>query len=296
MADAMRAAPVTAIVLNWCAEADTTACVRSLLASDHPALTVLIVDNGSPDGSGARLHAAFPEVPYLQTGANLGFTGGNNRGIAWAMERGAEWVLLVNDDATVAPDCVSRLLAAAQSRPRVAGVSPTITYKVRPDLVWFGGGDFSPKRAMGRHRHEGRPLAAVAADGPVEISFMTGCVCLVSVAALREVGALAEDYFAYVEDAELSLRLVRAGWTLLHEPRARAGHDIALDSHVESSPWQIVQRDRNRRRLARRHYGAAERLRFLAWFGATRLVHLARFVVRGDLARARAIVTGMVTP
>lgn len=290
---------VTAIVLNWCAEEDTTACVRSLLASDHEALTVLVVDNGSPDGSGERLHARFPDVPYLQTGANLGYTGGNNRGIAWALEHGADWVLLVNDDAEVAPDCVRRLVEAAVEGARdggspVAGTCPTIVHHHRPDVIWFAGGEFSVRLGMGVHWNEGEPLSALAGmKEPREVTFMTGCVCLLSAAALREVGTFTEDYFAYGEDAELALRLTRAGWRMLHVPRALALHRIA-DGSPDASPWQIVQRDRNRRRLARRHFTGADRVRFALWVYPTRLLHLARYLARGDMKRARAIVTGIV--
>ena len=72
---------VTAVVLNWCGEAVSTDCLRSLKCSEYRNLTVLLVDNGSPDGSGDRLRMAFPEVDFLQTGENLGYVGGNNRGI-----------------------------------------------------------------------------------------------------------------------------------------------------------------------------------------------------------------------
>ena len=81
-----------AVVLNWCAEDDTARAVASLFAQHEPGVTVLIVDNASPDGSGARLQQRFPEVPFLQTGANYGYAGGNQRAIAWALQQGADAV------------------------------------------------------------------------------------------------------------------------------------------------------------------------------------------------------------
>ena len=288
---------VVAVVLNWCAEDDTAACLESLARSDWPALTTLLVDNGSPDGSGDRLHARFPALPYLQTGANLGYTGGNNRGFAWALEHGADYVLVLNDDTVVAPDCVRRLVEAAESATRggarVGGVSPKILYHDAPDRVWFGGGDFSSMRALGLHRGELRADEPARDRGVERITFMTGCCFLVPAPVLRAAGGFAEEFFAYVEDVELSLRLARAGYALLYEPRARVLHRIAPEP-PRSSPFQIRQRDRNRRRLVRRHYGPAERLGFAVWFYPTRAVHLLRYAAARDWERARAQWEGMV--
>ena len=89
---------VTAVVLNWCGEVVTTECLRSLLASDYKPLKALLVDNGSPDGSFERLRALFPNLDFIQTGKNLGYAGGNNRGIEWAMRDGADYVLILNND------------------------------------------------------------------------------------------------------------------------------------------------------------------------------------------------------
>src|SRR3954469_23326637 len=110
-----RTAPhVTVVVLNWCNESETADCLQSLAADRSGTLTVLLVDNGSPDGSGERLHARFGDIPYLQTGSNLGYAAGNNRGFERALADGADYVMVLNDDTIVDPDCVTRLLAAAE--------------------------------------------------------------------------------------------------------------------------------------------------------------------------------------
>jgi GT2 family glycosyltransferase len=104
-------------------------------------------------------------------------------------------------------------------------------------------------------------------------------------------GAFDESFFAYVEDAELSHRLTRAGYSLVYEPSARVAHRIAPSAR--DSAFQIRQRDRNRRRLVARHYGPFDRVRFAIWFYPTRAVHLVRYVTLGDWARATAVVDGM---
>lgn len=280
-------ARVTAIVLNWCNEPDTAACLESLAASRYDALTVLLVDNGSPDGSGARLHARFPNTPFLQTGSNLGYAGGNNRGMDWALARAGDFLLVLNNDTVVDPDCVSALVRAAEETG-AAVVAPQIVYFDEPDRVWYGGGTFSVPRAVGVHRGQDQHALGDMARSPV--TFVTGCCFLVRSDVIRRVGGFDETYFAYVEDAELSLRLVRSGHALVFEPKALVRHRIKRGS--AETPFQIRQRDRNRRRLAARHYSRAERALFALWFYPTRAARFAMCAARGDWARAKAIAVG----
>jgi len=283
---------VVAVVLNWCGAEDTAACLESLAESEYPALTTLLVDNGSPDGSGDGLARAFPHLPYLQTGRNLGYSGGNNLGIAWARERDADYVFVVNNDTVVDPAAIRRLVGAAEGDPEAAAVVPTIVYATDPGTIWYAGGSFSPLHGLGLHHREGTPAPIANGQPPEPVTFASGCACLFRMDALDGVGLFAEDFFAYVEDAELSVRLLRAGHRILHVPGARVLHrTTTLDADPE--PFQIRLRDRNRRRLMRRHFPLRDRLPFLARFYATRVVRLARYGVRRDWERARAILEGM---
>ncbi len=290
-----RTPAVTVVVLNWCGEADTAECLRSLVAATHDALTVLLVDNGSPDGSGERLRRAFPELPFLQTGKNLGYTGGNNRGIAWALARGADHVVILNNDTVVEPECIARLVAVAESDPTVGAVAPKILVHGAPDRLWYAGGDLALARGTGRHRGEGeRDGRDDEAAGPTPVSFMTGCCFLITRVALDRVGGFDDGYFAYNEDVDLSYRLLAAGLRIVYEPRARLYHKVPVGA-VEPTPFQIVQRDRNRRRFAALRLGPLGRARFAAWFYPTRAVHLARYAARGDWARVRAVWGGLIS-
>ena len=288
---------VTVVVLNWCDEGRTARCLRSLQDADHDALTLLLVDNGSPDGSGDRLRAAFPEVEYLQTGSNLGYAGGNNRGIERALSQGADAVLILNNDTVVEPDAVPRLVRTLESEGEgVGGVAPKILRLDDPSVVWYAGGEFSRLHGVGLHPGEGRRDPAASADeGPRDVTFLSGCCCLLSASALRASGGFDESFFAYVEDAELSLRLTSSGYRLLYEPRARILHDVP-PAGTQPSPFQIRRRDLNRRRLMRMHFGWHERAPFLARFYLTRALLLVRYLVTGDLGRARAIAAGAFGP
>ena len=286
---------VWAIVLTYGGAEDVTReCIDSLLAQDHPALSVLLVDNASYDGSGSRLRDRYPQIHYLNTGANLGYTGGNNRGIAYALDRGADHVLVVNNDTVLERNCVAELVWAAEQGHRVGAVAPKILCHDDPRRIWFAGGDYSYTRAIGSHRRE------LELDDPGEtrrldpITFVTGCCFLMPGTVAKALGGFREDFFMYCEDAELSLRLQRLGYRMYYQPAARLLHH-GPPAGSPPRPVATRYRDRNRRRLVRAHYNPLQRLVFAAWFYPTRVIRLAQYVLGGDFERARAIVAGAVS-
>jgi GT2 family glycosyltransferase len=246
-----------------------------------------LVDNGSTDGSGERLHTRFPDVQYLQTGSNLGYAGGNNRGFEVALATATDYVLVLNNDTVVDPGCIGALVSAAEETGAAVS-APLIVYFDEPDRVWYGGGVLSRARAVGIHLGEVQPVDPTQRRSPT--SFVCGCCFLVRADVLRNVGGFDETFFAYAEDAEWSLRVAEAGHAMIYEPSARVLHRI--EPGAAPSAFQIRQRDRNRRRIASLHFGLPERVRFATWFYPTRLAHLARYAAAGDLERARAIVEG----
>ncbi len=297
----MTGAAVHAIVLNWNGESDTAACLESLLAQRGVTLEILLVDNASDDGSGERLRNRYPRIAYLQTGANLGYAGGNNLGIDWALARGAAWLLVVNNDTVADPECVRRLLEAAASDARIAALSPLITRFDDPHRVWFAGGRFDRARAIGSHDHENERLDVVLGSDDESgalirtCSFLSGCCLLLRARAIEDAGHFRADFFAYMEDVDLSLRLTESGWRLGWVPAARLAHRVPLHG-TPPSPMQILLRDRNRRRFVRAHYSPAWRIVFAFWFYPTRMIHLARYTLTGDWSRARAVIAGMREP
>ena len=290
----VRLPEVWAIVLtHGGAEEITAACFDSLLAQDYRALTILLVDNASFDGSGARLRDRYPGIQYLNTGGNLGYTGGNNRGIEHALAHGADYLLILNNDTVLEPTCVRILMESARGADRLGALAPKILYFDDPARTWFAGGDFSFPRAMGMHRRE------LALDDPMEaprldeMTFATGCCFLMPAAVARAVGGFREDFFIYGEDVELSLRMTRAGYRLYYQPAARMLHREPA-RRPDSTPFQILQRDRNRRRMVRQHFSVPQKIVFALWFYPTRVVRLAQYLLRGEWKRAATIVRAAV--
>lgn len=284
---------VTAVVLNWCNYDDTVDCLDSLLNCEYENLDILLVDNGSVDDSFEKLNASFPQITFLQTGENIGYAGGNNRGIEKALHRDINYVLVLNNDTILDSKSVSQLVNVAEEASlRVGGVVPKILYYDQPDRIWYAGGEFSPMRGLGIHWREGELDQSGEEETVREVTFMTGACCLFSAEALRELKGFDEDFFAYVEDAELSLRMTDAGYQMYYQPKARILHRCP-PLGAPPSPFQIRQRDRNRRRIMRKHGSRREYLPFLARFYLTRVILFGRYIITGDWQRAQAILHGM---
>jgi GT2 family glycosyltransferase len=285
---------VTVVLLSYQTEgiADTAACIESLQSGCYPDLRIIVIDNGTPQDVAASLENRFPDVVYCRLPQNLGFTGGNNRGIERALDEGCDYVLMLNNDTVVEPDCVTQLVQAAEADRNAGAVGGQIFYFDEPKRIWFAGGDFSRMRGTGLHRTVGGRQRPVAATGTEEVSFLTGCCMLVPADVLRKVGGLEEDFFAYIEDVEFCLRLRTAGYKVLYAPAARLFHKVPV-VEPEIPPHKIDLRDRNRRRLARRRFTAVDQLRFALFFYPSRLLQAGRYLLRGDRARLMAVWYGV---
>jgi GT2 family glycosyltransferase len=218
------------IVLSWNRREDTVSCLDGLAKVSEPPVRIVCVDNGSADGSVEAVRDGHPDVHLIENGRNLGFSGGCNVGIRWALAQGAEWVVLVNNDAIVAADAIAGLAAAAEQHPE-AGVLAGKLYRAdRPDRVWYAGQRFLAWLGYsGRHRGEGRR------DGPryerlSPTDRANGALMAISRAAIQRLGLLDEELFAYVEDVDYSLRARAAGFEVLFVPAARAWHRVGASS------------------------------------------------------------------
>ena len=206
---------VAIVVLNWNGWQDTVACVASLQPVTYRDLEILVVDNGSTDDSVAEIRSAFPTLTLLMSGANLGFGGGCNLGIRHALARGADYVWLINSDATVDPGALTALVRVAEQNPLVGAVGSVLYEADKPNQVQlWGGGRIN--LWLGRSNR-------CLVPGP--ISFISGASVLLRRAALEEVGMFDEElFFMYWEDTDLGFRLAHAGWQMAVAEDSRIWH------------------------------------------------------------------------
>jgi GT2 family glycosyltransferase len=212
------------IVVNWNGWRETLRCIASLRTAAFPQRQIVVVDNGSTDESLTRLSAALqpPRERLIAVGANLGFTGGANVGLRLALDEGVPYALLLNNDATVAPDCLATLLDAAEQQPEAGFLGPRILWNADRGRIWSAGISVTWRQAaFDDHRDEpdgARHAARRIVDG------LSGCALLVRRSVLERVGLLDERYFAYYEDLDWCLRGARAGFSSLYVGDAVAYH------------------------------------------------------------------------
>jgi GT2 family glycosyltransferase len=215
---------VGCVLLNWNGWRDTVTCLAALAKLDYSNLSVVVVDNGSTNDSVARIRAAFPGTPLIETGKNLGFAGGVNAGIRYVLQRNADFVWLLNNDTEPRPGALAELVRKALSDPDFGAVGSVLLYAHDPTAVqaWGGG---KVNCWIGHTSHALSPREDAWFD------YLTAASVLLPRRALADVGLLDESYFLYWEDGDLSFRLRRRGWKLgvaadsivLHKANASTG-------------------------------------------------------------------------
>lgn len=212
---------VYVLLLNWNGWRDTLECLASLQHLEYDNFSVVVLDNGSTDDSVKRIQEAFPSVILIENGQNRGFAAGNNVGIQYALERGGDYIWLLNNDTIVDPNALSALVEMAESNPRLGAVGSVLYYLEEPGRVQAWGGGWV-SLVFGTAMHFTSPVSRE------RIGYLTGASILIRRAALEHVGYLDEGFFMYWEDVDYCFRLRKAGWQL-----AVAGESRVL--HKESS-------------------------------------------------------------
>jgi GT2 family glycosyltransferase len=250
--------PVVAIVLNWNNLPDTLECVESVRCSDYLNLAVWVVDNCSDVDPTLELHAKYPDVRVFRNTRNLGYAGGNNTGVRAAIDCGTAYILLLNNDVVVAPDCVRRLVEAAQANRQIGMATPTVFHYHRRNEVYWDGGVVDWRN--GDARHDSRTLPVEG--GITRSEWLDGCSLFVRVSVIHDIGLLDERYFLYFEDADWSIRAARRGWTNAVVSEARAWHKVNASTGGSDNPVMRFYIIRNQYLFATTHCSVPGRLRW----------------------------------
>ncbi len=233
------------VMVNWNLREHTLACLDSVFGMEYPSFEVIVVDNGSTDGSVVEIAQAFPHVSQLVNEENRGFAAAANQGIEMAVAEGCDYVLVLNNDTVVATDLLEQLIAAGQSDPQIGILSPRIFFFDDPERTWH--------LAARWHRWLPIPVHVWAAEGPiVEADFVTGCGMLLRRRLLEKVGAFDTSYFMYGEDVDICARARRAGYRVVAVPRAHMWHKVSLSANKASAEMRYWQA-RNRILVYRRY-------------------------------------------
>lgn len=265
MIDALVEEPlVSIIVLNWNGRADTIECLGSVRAIQYTNYHVIVVDNGSVDGSVPAVRQTFPEVTIVETGRNLGYAGGNNAGIDAALKKGAQFILLLNNDTIVAPDILEKFVDAARRFPNAAALTGTIYRYDDGQRIWWADAHWVEREGSFVCPSEGALDPGVADDSARDTDYACGCTIFMRAALVREVGPLDAQYFLTFEETDWCFRVRHRGYRCLLVPKVKVWHKGSVSFKGGESPLYSYFFTRNRLLFAERHLGA--RARVIVWW------------------------------
>jgi len=229
-------------------------CLDSLNKISYPNFQIIIVHNGlrSKPLIDALSQLSPPVVGIIETGVNIGYSGGNNIGIREALNLGTDYILLLNDDTVVAPDFLDVLLETAEKSPDMGILGPRIYYFHEPNKIWYTGARFDPDTCLLT-----TPGSDQLEDGmnsePLESDYITGCALLIKRRVIEHIGLLDERFFLYWEDVDWGLRAKKVGLKNIVVPHSHIWHRVSASMGGMDSLLRIYHKTRSHLLLARLH-------------------------------------------
>ena len=245
---------ISIVVLNWNGANDTLTCLDSLAALTYPNFNVVVVDNGSTDDSLARLrhYTASYLLTLLETGRNLGYAGGNNVGIRFALNKDADYVLVLNNDTVVAFDLLDRLTETATRWPSDGIYGPIILYEDQPEVIWTAGEFYDLEKLGVFHIDNGKENDYPLRESE-EVDHLVGAALFLSAKALRLTGELETKYFLVYEESDWCYRAKRRGFHCRIVPNAIVWHKVGSSFGSEESPLRTYFSAKNHLLFAERN-------------------------------------------
>jgi GT2 family glycosyltransferase len=279
------------ITLTWNHREVTADFLRSISAIDYPAAHTILVDNASCDGTADYVRLEFPSVTVIENERNLGFAAGCNVGIRHAIEAGADYVFLLNNDTQVEPNVVSVLVSWAEAHPRDGLLTPLIRHANDGDQIWFAGSRRGrltlDSRDFGPGRSERVPIGHSR-----EVDYVMGCAMFIRIDALCQVGLFDESFFMYHEDMDLSLRVQNAGYTLRYVPDASVRHLVEI-STSDAPPLRYYYKARSSVRFYRKHVHGLHWAVIMPYRIGSAVKKVASLLLRRQTAAMRAYLRGL---
>lgn len=241
-------ANVHIILLNYNGYEDTVECIKSICKINYNNYKIILVDNNSSDGSQIELLKYLSQnekVHFIQSEKNLGFSGGNNIGIKWALNNGADYICLLNNDTVVEKDFLINLVTEMEKNSDIGVAAGKIMYFKEKDIIWSAGGYINEVKALGCH-YGINIKDNEQFNSKRELTFLTGCLQLIRKSVFEEIGLYDDEYFLYMEDVDFCKRVIESGYKLSYIPTSKIYHKVSASTGGDESPLQLYYMTRNR--------------------------------------------------
>jgi len=232
---------------------------------------------------------------FIQTGENLGFAGGNNVGIKYALKKDdCEYVLLLNNDTIVEKNFLSELVKTAKISMNIGIIGGKILYYDDPGKIWYAGGKLDLWRGSGYHLNVDKKDNGI--KGIKEVSFITGCLMLIDKKIFKRLGLLPKEYFLYLEDTDFCYSTLQKGFKLYVNLDSKIYHKVSstVSAGKEVSPMAIYYSARNRLYfMMKKQKSCVKKCAFLVFFGITRLCRLSQWIMEHKIENIKAMFNGI---
>lgn len=286
---------VCIIILNWNGYEVTRDCLKSLQDILYTNYKIIVVDNGSEDNSVLKLTKEFQGIEILSLDRNYGFTGGNNRGIKYAIEKyNPENLLLLNNDTIVHPEFLNEMVRVTESDYNIGAVVPKIFFFDQPNVIWYAGGYFNKISGIGEHYGIGKKDSK-AFSRMKSVSFMTGCAMLIKACVLNKIGLFDDQFFAVAEDSDLSVRIIKARYKIVYQPNSMIWHKVSHSFKENKGNWfSFYMATRNTILLQRKHCNFLLFVIFLCYFIFRWLIYLLlKYSLKQEWKMCKSIMAGV---
>ena len=285
MSEPQRDAPlVYVLTLNWNGKRWLGECLSSVLELDYPNFEVVVIDNGSTDGSVEFVRENYPVAQVVENGQNLGYARGFNAGLEYGYAHGADYFLIMNNDAVIDPGALSALVETAQSQPRAGFVSGKVYWYDRPRVLQTVGKVEGPDRLsgidLGVDEEDNGQYDAVQ-----ERAFLDDIFTLVPRQLYEETGGYDPQFFLQCEELDWQLRARKSGWKLYYTPDAKLWHYGSRSMGGQGSPISEYFFVRNHLVVMAKHGGPRRFARLWLRIGWDRSMSVLRGVVGSIVGR-----------
>ena len=220
------------IILNYNGKETIKKCLDSVFYSDYHGLEAVVVDNDSKDGSFELAKDLYSKFHFIKNAKNYGFSAGNNIGIRFALEKMADYIFLLNNDAILEKNTLSKLVGIAERKK--AGIFSPLIYD-RENRIWFAGGKIKWLKMKTVHKSQ-----AAKDTKPYLTDYISGCAMLIKKEVFKKIGLFSEDYFLYYEDADFCIRAKKNGFECMVVPSAKTTHFEKSESDLSNKIYWLV--------------------------------------------------------